>query len=112
VGVSEREDRKPKKIVVVSTMGRETIHHGVNRNLKHITIVTCVAANGKHVIPYVITSQDLENPRQRLRKKGIEFRRHLNLKKSQKASVNGKFFAEYVKSTFVPYVMKVRVDGH
>jgi hypothetical protein len=33
------------------------------------------------------------------------------MKKSQKVYVNGKSFAEYVKSTFVPHVMKGRVDG-
>jgi hypothetical protein len=97
--------------MVPATMGRYTIHHGVSENLKHITIVACLAASGEHVIPYVIRSQESDNLRQGLSKKGIEFRRHLRLKKSQKAYVNGKSFAESGKSTFVPHVMKGRVDG-
>jgi hypothetical protein len=95
VGVSECDDGRPKKTLVPAAMGRQTIHHGVNRNFKHITIVTCVAVSGEYGIPDVITSHDWENLRQGLRKKGIEFARHLTLKKSHKAEVNGNSFAEY-----------------
>jgi hypothetical protein len=56
VGVSEWEERKSKKVVVPTAMGSRTIYHGVNRNLKHITVMTCVARSGEHVIPYIITS--------------------------------------------------------
>jgi hypothetical protein len=34
----------------------ETIHHGDNRKLKHITVIRCLTASGEHVSPYVITS--------------------------------------------------------
>jgi hypothetical protein len=57
-GVSEWEDRKSKKVVVLSAMSSQAIHHRVDRNLKHITVMTCFAARGKHGIPYVITSQN------------------------------------------------------
>jgi hypothetical protein len=50
VGVSEWEDRKSKKIVVPTSIGSQTIHHGVNRNLKHITVIKCIAASLEHVI--------------------------------------------------------------
>jgi hypothetical protein len=55
VGVSEWEDRKSKKAVARTAMGSQTIHHGVHRKLKHITVITCVAASGEHVIPYIVT---------------------------------------------------------
>jgi hypothetical protein len=71
----------------------------------------CVAASGNHVIPSVIASRDSENLQQGLRTKEVESASHLTVKKSQKADVNGKPFAEDVKSTFVPYVMKVHADG-
>jgi hypothetical protein len=44
-------DRKSKKVVMPTVMGDQAIHSGVNRNLKHITVITCVAASGEHVIP-------------------------------------------------------------
>jgi hypothetical protein len=109
-GVLEWEDRKSKKIVVSTAMDRQTIHHGVNRNLKHITVIACVAASGEHVIPYIITSQESDHLLEALKKKGIEFGfgRHLILKKSQKPYVKSKFFAECVKSTFIPHVTRIR----
>jgi hypothetical protein len=67
----------------------------------------CIAPSGKHVIPYVITSQKSEDLREALRKKGIEFGRHLILTKSHKPDINNKFFTEYVKSTFIPHVARM-----
>jgi hypothetical protein len=84
VGVSESEDRKSKHIGAPSAVSSQTIHHGANRNLKHIAVITCVAASGEYVIPYTITSQESDDLRETLRKKGIEFGRHLILKKNQK----------------------------
>jgi ABC-type molybdate transport system ATPase subunit len=39
--------------------------------------------------------------------KGIEFGRHLILKKNQKSYVNSKSFTEYIKSTFMPHVARI-----
>jgi hypothetical protein len=110
VGVSEWEDRKSKKVVQPAAMGGQTIHHGVNRNLKHITIRTCVAASGEHVIPCIITSQESDDLREALRKKVIDFGWYLILKKSQEPYINTKSFAEYVKSTFVLHVASTPVE--
>jgi hypothetical protein len=46
VGISDWEDRKPKKVVVPIIATSHSIHHRVSRNLKHISIVTCTRANG------------------------------------------------------------------
>jgi hypothetical protein len=84
VEVSEWEKRKLKKIVSIA-MGSGTIHHGVNRNLKHNAILRCAVCSWEHLIRHAIMSQKSENIREELMKEGIEFRRHLTLKGSQKA---------------------------
>jgi hypothetical protein len=86
VGVSEWEDRKPKRVVISTSVIGQTIHHGVNRNPKHVTIVTCVAASGEHLIPYLITPQDSPALHDDLERHGIEFDRHLTIKGRQKRS--------------------------
>jgi hypothetical protein len=88
-------------------MSNRTIHHGVNRNLKHITVITCVAASGEHVIPDVRTSQEFADLREAPRDKGIEFERHLILKKNQKSYENSKYFTECIKLTFIPPVTRI-----
>jgi hypothetical protein len=100
------------KVVVRTVMGNKMIHHGVNRNLKHIPVIICVAASPKQVVPDTIPSQESDHLREELRKKGIEFAygRHLILKKSQKPSVISKSFAEHVKSTFIPHVTRIRAE--
>jgi hypothetical protein len=96
IGVSESEDRKSKKVVVPSLMSSQRTHHGVNRSLKHITVITCVAARGEYVLPYIIMFQESDDLREALRKKGIEFGWPLILKKNQKPHVNRKCFAESI----------------
>jgi hypothetical protein len=91
-------------------MGSQTIHHGVNRNLQHVTVITCIAASGEHVISYIITSQESDDLQGALRSKGVEFGRHLILNKSQKSSVNSNSFAEYIKSTFIHHVARIRAE--
>jgi hypothetical protein len=73
IGVSEWEDRKSMKVVVPTSMGRQRIHDEVNRNLKHITVITCVAMRGKYVILYIMMSQESDDSQRALRKKSIEF---------------------------------------
>jgi hypothetical protein len=40
VGISDWEDRKPKKVVVPIALAAHNIHHRISRNVKHISIVT------------------------------------------------------------------------
>jgi hypothetical protein len=58
IGISDWADRKPKKVVVPMTATSHSIHHRVSRNLKHISIVTCIFVSGGCLTPYMITSQD------------------------------------------------------
>lgn len=45
-----------------------------------------------------------------LHKHGIETDWHLIMQGSQKVDVNGKIFAEYIKSLFLRYVARVRSE--
>jgi hypothetical protein len=58
VGVSEWEDRKDKKVVILRVLSDQTIHYRASRNLKHISIITCISAAGESLTPYFVTSQD------------------------------------------------------
>jgi hypothetical protein len=64
--------------------------------------------SARYSIPCYIAG--IEKPLAKLRQKGTEFGRYLIRKKSQTADVNGKSLPANVKSTFIPHVMKVRID--
>jgi hypothetical protein len=57
VGISEWEDRAPRKVVVSVSMTDQTSHHGVHRNLKHMSVICCVSAAGESLTPFVVSSQ-------------------------------------------------------
>jgi hypothetical protein len=56
VGLSEWEDRKDRKVIVPMTMDGQTIHHRASRNVKHISIITCITAGGESLTPYIVPS--------------------------------------------------------
>jgi hypothetical protein len=80
VGISDWEDRKPKKVVVPITVADHNIHHRISRNVKHISIVTCIFADGACLIRYVVTSQDSAALHRALEATGMQIWQHLILK--------------------------------
>jgi hypothetical protein len=92
VGISDWEDRKPKKVVVPMTATSHSIHHRVSRNLKQISIVTCICASGVCLTPYMMTSQDSLAVRRSLEADGMPIWRHLLLQHRDKPYVNADLF--------------------
>jgi hypothetical protein len=66
IGLSEWEDQKDKKVIVPKTMGIQTMHHRASRNVRHISIITCITAGGKLKMLYTVISEDSEPVRRRL----------------------------------------------
>jgi hypothetical protein len=58
LGISDWDDRKARKLVALAIMRGQTIHHGIARKVKHISVIACVPAAGESLIPYMIASQD------------------------------------------------------
>jgi hypothetical protein len=71
VGVSEWEGRKDKKVVIPRVLSGQRIHLRVSRNLKHISVITCISAAEKSLTPYIVTSQDSESLRGKLMIRGV-----------------------------------------
>jgi hypothetical protein len=44
VGISDWEHRKTKKVIAIAAMFGQTIHHGVSRNAKRISVISCLSA--------------------------------------------------------------------
>jgi hypothetical protein len=57
VGISDWEDRKTKKVIARAAkrswhlaMFGQTIHHGVSRNVKHISVIVCLQDAGESLL--------------------------------------------------------------
>jgi hypothetical protein len=107
VGVSEWENRNPKRVVVPRTAADHPVHHRVSRNLKHISIITCISASGACLTPYMVSSQATRPVRQQLEASGLRFGRDLILMQRTKAYINGALFADYIRNVFLPHVARV-----
>jgi hypothetical protein len=96
VGISDWKDRKPKKVVVPIIAAAHDIHYRISRNVKHISIVTCISAGGACLTAYVVTSQDSAALHQALEATGMQIGKHLILKQRAKPYANADLFENYV----------------
>jgi hypothetical protein len=108
VGMSDWEDRKDEKVVVPTALDGQTIHHRVSRNVRHISIITCISAGGESLTPYIVTSQDSERVREMLKRRGVRLGVDFVLRHRSKPYVNGKMFLEYINIIFIPYLNELR----
>jgi hypothetical protein len=71
VGIWEWEDRKDNKLLVPKIIDNQMIHHRASRNVKHISIITCISAGGESLTSYIVASQDSEPLCRRLMSRGV-----------------------------------------
>jgi hypothetical protein len=50
VDISDWEDCKTKKVIALAAMFGQTIHHGVSRRVKHISVIACLSAAGESLL--------------------------------------------------------------
>jgi hypothetical protein len=108
VGILDWEDCKTKKVGVPAAMLGQTIHHGVSRKVKHISVIVCVSAAGASLRPYIVTSQNSPVVQEHLKKQGVCFGRDTILKCNQKPYINPGIFLDSIRIIFLPYIDMLR----
>jgi hypothetical protein len=108
VGMSDWEARKDKKVVLPTGLNDQTIHHRVSRNVKHISIIACISAGGESLTPYIVTLQDSERVREKLKSRGVRLGVDFVLRHRSKPYINGKLFLEYISIIFITYLNELR----
>jgi hypothetical protein len=73
VGISDWEDHKTKKVIVLAAMLGRTIHHGVSRNTKRISVIASMSAAGESLLHYILTSQNSPTVQTHLKKQSVRF---------------------------------------
>jgi hypothetical protein len=73
VGIPDWEGRKTRKVVLPMIIDRPATDPAVSRNVKHISVIPCVLAAGKSLMPYIVTSQNSLPLQEQLREHGVRF---------------------------------------
>jgi hypothetical protein len=107
VGISDWEGRRVRKVVIMAFIRRQTIHHGISRNMKHISLITCVSATGESYTLYRITSQMSAPIREQLKKDDVHFGTDLILKSNLKPSINVEIRLDSMRTVFLPNLTEV-----
>jgi hypothetical protein len=89
-------------------MRGQTIYHAVHRNSKHISVVACISAAGKHMMPFLVCSQGNAAVERKLENEGFRMDVDLILKSWHKSYMNSQLFAEYVSTVLLPCIDGLR----
>jgi hypothetical protein len=108
IGMSEWENRKERKMIIMKTMEGQTMYHRESRSVRHISIVTCITAGGESLTPYILTSQDSDAIRKRLMRHGVRLGVDFVLRQWLKPYINRKLLLEYINAIFIPYLNQLR----
>jgi hypothetical protein len=71
VGIADWEDRKTNKVIILAAIFGQTTHHGVFRNVKHISVIACLSAAGESLLNHIVTSQNCSTVQEHLRKQCV-----------------------------------------
>jgi hypothetical protein len=110
VGISEWEDRAPRKVIVPVSMTDHPIHHGVHLNLKHMSMIFCVLATDESLTPFVVSSQVNGKVIETLKIERFRMGVDMILEHRQKAYVTVTFFQQYVTSVLIPFIERPRTN--
>jgi hypothetical protein len=110
VCISEWEDRARRKVIVLVSMTDQTIHHGVYRNLKHMSVIYCVSAAGESLTPFVVSSQVHDTVIEALKIEGFWMGMYMVLEHRQKAYVTATVFQQYVTNILIPFIESLRTN--
>jgi hypothetical protein len=58
IGISDWEHGKTKKVIALPAMCGQTIHHGVSRNEKDISVIACLSAARESLPHDIVTSHN------------------------------------------------------
>jgi hypothetical protein len=108
VGMSEWEDRKEKKVIIPMTMDGQTIHHGISRSVRHISVIACISAGGESLTSFIVTSQISDGIRKRLMDRGVRLGFDLVLRQRSKPYVSRELFLKYITKIFLPYLNELQ----
>jgi hypothetical protein len=107
--ISDWEDRKLKKAVVPIMVAAHDIHHRISRNVRHISIASCISASGTCLAPYVLTCRDSASFHRALEATRMPIGKHLILKQPVKLCVNADLFENYAQTVFLPHFAITRI---
>jgi hypothetical protein len=86
------------------------IHHGVHRNLKHMSVICCVLAAGGSLTPFVVSPQVNDKVNETLKIKGFRISVNMVLEHRQKAYVTATLFQQYGTSILIPFIERLRTN--
>ena len=100
-GLSNWEERKPKKVVIPKELENEKINYPINRGNRHITLVVTISAGGDAYFPMAVTS---DPSLEKVFDLGIRRNTDLIFEVSNSLYVNKEIFTRHIKENFINQV--------
>jgi hypothetical protein len=89
-------------------MKKETIVHGVQRNLKHKSLAVWISASGEHMTLFLVSFQATNAVETRLKQAGFKMGVAWILEKPSKSHMSAELLDKNLSTVFLPYIEELR----
>jgi hypothetical protein len=104
-GLSDGEERKPKRVLILATTEDSRLHDPVDRGIRHQTLLCCISASGDACCPLLVCSTPAAwNIFERGVRQGIDLRMQIQ----PSPSVTKDVFLDHIQTVFLPAVENAR----
>lgn len=107
MGSAEYEDRKTQDVIVSITADPDAVQHSVSRSIHHQTLLAAVSAAGDHLIPFIITSTDIN---QKMHLLGYRPGHDAIFEQRHVPYMDSRIFMQYLEGLLIPYINEKRQD--
>jgi hypothetical protein len=108
VRIADLGDRRTRKLVIPAAMLPRLLHHGVSRNVQHISITACISTAGESRPPHTVTPENASLVQEYLRKHAVRFGRDVIMACHQRPYINADSFLYDIKTIFFLHLIGFR----
>lgn len=98
-GLSDWEERKKKDVIVSSGVDLDDLHYGVDRSIRHQTLVCTISASGDAYCPLLIAS---DRRVLKIFERGVRPEIDLKIVVQTSPYITTELFEQYVQDVFIP----------
>jgi hypothetical protein len=109
VGRGEWGDATTKKVIVPISRKNQILHHKIQRNMKHLSILTCVSPTGSYCPPYIVTAQPIPPA---VLQSGLRNGTDVVFHQNRKPYIDKESCLDFLNSVFIPTLKETRLKNN
>jgi hypothetical protein len=101
--------QQQRKLLFREVEKNQILHHKIQRNMKHLSILTCVSAASSYCPPYIVTAQPIPTA---ILQSGLRNGTDVVFHQNRKTYIDKEFFLDFLNFVFIPTLKEIRLKNN